>query len=167
MRQREEEARLIALVRAQVRAAVLREPSPAPGGASAPRGVFVTIERGGQVIGCRGTLAPRRKTLEEELLEAARSAALHDPRYGPRRPADLADFLVTITLVERLEPLREIAALTPEAGLVLTSGGRVGVVLPFEGRDARTRLRWAYQKAGVSFGASATLQRLIATRFRG
>jgi hypothetical protein len=40
-------------------------------------------------------------------------------------------------------------------------------VLPWEGKDPRIRLKWAYQKAGVAIGASANLYRLTATRFRG
>ena len=74
---------------------------------------------------------------------------------------------MTVTLIERLEPLTDLATLRPGDGLVLTAGSRTGIVLPWEGRDPKTRLDWAYRKAGVVRGASVRLQRLIAPRYRG
>lgn len=133
------------------------------------QGVFVTIERRGIVVGCRGTLQPQTQNLADEIASAAEAAAGHDPRYRPLTPADLRDFKVTVTLVDRLEPLTasQIRTLSPSEGLVLISGTRTGIVLPWEGKDPETRLRWAYQKAAVTEGSSCTLKRLIARRFRG
>jgi AMMECR1 domain-containing protein len=104
-----------------------------------------------------------------EVVRAARSAATFDPRYRPLRPDDLRDFAVTVSVVERQTPLSmsELATLSPEEGLVLQSGARFGIVLPFEGRDPRTRLGWAWKKAGVAPGSSCRLFRLQAQRFRG
>jgi AMMECR1 domain-containing protein len=133
------------------------------------QGVFVTIERRGVVVGCRGTLLPQTRTLGEEITSAARAASSHDPRYRPLTPADLRDFQVTVTLVDRLEPLTvaQIETLAPAEGLVLTSGTHTGIVLPWEGKDPRVRLRWAYKKASLSENSPCTLKRLIARRFRG
>ena len=164
---------LISLARAAVEAQVSGK---SPGVSSRQdfrnpsRGTFVTIERRGQVIGCRGTLTPRYRTLEEEVTESARSAAAFDPRYRPLTPADLKDFLVTVTVVSELRPIErgEIRRLTPEEGLVLrTTGGKSGVVLPYEGKDPDVRLRWAYKKAGIAEGSACNLQRMIAERYRG
>lgn len=163
-------AGLVALARQAVEAEVRRKPLTLPESRSPAQPVFVTIERRGEVIGCRGTLRPRCSSLEEEVTQAARSAAGRDPRYRPLNPTDLTDFLVTVTIVERLEPIsREaISRLTPEDGLVLTTpDGKSGVVLPWEGKDPQTRLRWAYRKANVPEGATVLLQRLIGERFRG
>jgi AMMECR1 domain-containing protein len=165
------EEALIALARGAVRAAVEGRAAPAVSGTEPAQGVFVTVERGatGEVVGCRGSLLPRCRSLEEELAQAARSAAAYDPRYKPLTPAVLRDFRVTVTLVDRLEPLDRaaIAALTPEDGLVLRAGDKTGVVLPYEGRDPRVRLRWAYRKAGIPEGAPCSLLRMAARRFRG
>src|SRR5690242_529985 len=127
-----DEAALIRLARAAVRAEVeggairlLRRGRSAP---ACP--VFVTIERGGRVLGCRGALVCRRRSLEEEVVTAARAAASHDPRYPPLTGRDLAHFQVTVTIVRQLRPLDRMESLTPDAGLVLRAGGRVGVVLP-------------------------------------
>jgi AMMECR1 domain-containing protein len=100
----------------------------------------------------------------------ARSAAAFDPRYRPLTRDDLRDFLVTVTIIERLEPMEKsaIGSLTPEHGLVLkTTGGKTGVVLPFEGKDPKVRLTWAYRKAGVAENVACNLQRMFAERFRG
>ncbi|WP_227624996.1 AMMECR1 domain-containing protein [Fimbriimonas ginsengisoli] len=129
--------------------------------------VFVTIERNGQILGCRGSLAPRRATLAEELVDTARGAAAHDPRYRPVREQDLNGFLVTVTVVDRLEPISDAHGIRPEDGLVLSSGSKKGVVLPWEGKDPALRLKWAYQKAGVPVGSAVTLQRMVAERWRG
>ena len=158
---------LLELARVAVRAEVTGSPAPMPETRSAALPVFVTIERGGRVLGCRGSLVARSRSLEEEVVLAARAAAAHDPRYRPLTPTDLGDFQVTVTLVRRLEPISDSGGLTPSEGLVLTSGDRTGVVLPWEGRDPKTRLKWAYRKAGVPEGAAAQLYRLIAERFKG
>ena len=162
-----DERGLIALARASVAAEVRGERVAALTTKTPPRPVFVTIEVGGVVRGCRGDLATRAKSLEEEVVLAARAAATHDPKYRPLSPAELGRFLVTVTIVERIEPITGVAGLRPEDGLVLRSGGRTGVVLPWEGKDPDVRKKWAYRKAGVGTGAPVALFRLIAQRFRG
>jgi len=161
--------RLIEVARATVTAQVKSGAPPVTRDDEAPMGVFVTIERGGKVVGCRGTLRPTQSSLEREVARAARSACAFDPRYRPLSPADIKDFRVTVTLVERQTPLSEndLDSLSPDEGLVLQSGERSGIVLPFEGRDPRTRLGWAWKKAGVSPGSPCRLFRLEAQRFRG
>lgn len=163
----EEEKRLLALAHESIRRAVLSLP-PLPALGTAPaQGVFVTIERKGQVVGSRGTLTPRGSGLDEELVATARAAAAHDPRYRMLQPVDLRNIQVTITLVKSLEPLPDIAALHPDEGLVLKVGTKLGVVLPGEGKDPKTRLEWAYRRAGLKPGSPAYLQKMRATRFKG
>lgn len=74
---------------------------------------------------------------------------------------------VTVTVVDRLEPLSAISDLAPADGLVLRAGSKVGIVLPWEGKDPKIRLGWAYKKAGLPANSSATLERMIARRARG
>jgi len=158
---------LIALARAAVESEVRGGSPPHIAAKTPPRAVFVTIERKAKVLGCRGALECRTRSLEEEVVLAARAAASHDPRYRPLTQRDLADFLVTVTVVERLEPLDRIESLAPADGLVLKSGGRTGVVLPWEGKDPKVRLEWACKKAGVPVGAACELFRMEAERMRG
>ena len=160
---------LIVLARETVRCEVEHREAPKTSDKDAPKAVFVTVERRGKVVGCRGTLRPTQSSLEREVVRAARSAAAFDPRYRPLAPEDLKDFVVTVSVVERQVPLSmgALSSLSPEEGLVLQSGERSGIVLPFEGRDPQTRLKWAWKKAGVAPGSSCRLFRLVAQRFRG
>jgi AMMECR1 domain-containing protein len=130
-----------------------------------PQGVYVTIEIGGEVVGCRGSLTATETDLEKQIVAAATEAALHDPRYGPVHLRGRS-FRVTLTLVERLEQVGDARWVAASEGLVLTSGSHVGVVLPYEGKDPLVRLGWAYTKAGVPQGSAATLQRLVGGRWR-
>ena len=164
------EQALISLARTAVRAEVEGRPLPLPAERSPSHPVFVTIERRGKVLGCRGDLEARAGSLQEEIVLAARAASSHDPRYRPLKHSDLDDFCVTVTILRRLIPLdgpAAAAALTPDDGLVLKSGDRTGVVLPWEGKSPGVRLEWAYRKAGVSPGTACRLYRMIAERFRG
>jgi AMMECR1 domain-containing protein len=157
----------IALARGTIEQVVLGKPAPPPIAEAPARGVFVTIERDGTILGCRGTLGPTKKTLGDEIISAATGAAKFDPRYGPVPKSKLDRYLVTVTVVERLISVSSHEGLRPEEGLVLRSGSKTGVVLPWEGKDAAVRLSWAYRKAGVSPGTEITLMRLIGKRYRG
>lgn len=158
---------LVSLARAAVISEVQGTPLTMPHLLGSSKAVFVTIEVGGRVLGCRGSLVPRRTSIADEVVLEARSAAAHDPRYRPLRPSDLKNFLVTVTLVDRLVPVTDVRSLLPSEGLVLESGTAKGIVLPWEGKDAQVRLDWAYRKAGVVRGASVKLSKLIAERYRG
>jgi AMMECR1 domain-containing protein len=162
-----EESRLILLARQAVVSQVTHRPMAKYSGQTQVLPVFVTIEVHGSVRGCRGDLTTRTGSLESEVIRFARAAAAHDPRYRPLQVAELRDFKVTVTLVDRTEPLADVSSLRPDEGLVLERGDRTGVVLPFEGRDATTRLHWAFRKAGVPESDPARVFRLIARRFRG
>jgi AMMECR1 domain-containing protein len=158
---------LVSLARAAVESEVRGTPPPRLATKSPPKPVFVTVERKGRVLGCRGALECRTRSLEEEVVLTARAAASHDPRYRPLTPRDLADFQVTVTVIARLEPLDRVDSLPPADGLVLRAGDRTGVVLPWEGKDPHIRLEWAYRKAGVAVGTACTLFRMKAERTRG
>ncbi len=159
--------KLVKIARAAVVSEVSHQALPAASGHTPVKPVFVTIESEGKVLGCRGSLIARTKSLETEIVLAAQGAAAHDPRYKPLTREKLKNFLVTVTIVEELDPITSVAGLQPSEGLVLESGDRTGVVLPWEGRDPRTRLQWAYKKAGVSGGSSAVLYTMHAERYRG
>lgn len=162
-----EGARYVRLARQVVRAEVLGEPMPIAPALGGARPVFVTIEVGGRVRGCRGSLDRLELSLGAEIVRAARAAAAHDPRWTPLKPVELEAMKVTVTVIDRLEPIASVAGLKPDEGLVLESGKRMGIVLPWEGKDPLVRLGWAYRKAGVPEGSAATLRRMIATRFIG
>jgi len=158
---------LIDLAKSAVRAEVLGKSTPKPTTKTETKAVFVTIEKAGKVLGCRGSLEPRTSSAEEDVILAARGAAAHDPRYRPLTKSDLDGFQVTVTLVNRLEPISTVDGLQPADGLVLEAGNKKGIVLPWEGKDPKVRLKWACQKAGVADSQPRKLFRLIAIRSRG
>jgi len=117
-------------------------------------GCFVTIEtkeRNGVLTlrGCRGTLFPTQRSLVDELTQASIHAC-RDERFRPLKPNDLSRLVISITVVQKLTPLDNIHALSPEHGLVVKRGEKIGIVLPYEGRDPLVRLDWAKRKAGLS-----------------
>jgi AMMECR1 domain-containing protein len=131
--------------------------------------VFVTVEKRGQITprGCRGTLQPISRTLGEEIVRNAIAACSRDRRVAPLRANELPQCLISLTVVLRVQPLASLAGHDAENnGLIARSGSRIGIVLPYEGRDAVTQEKWAKQKAGLSAGASAQLLELVAVRFR-
>jgi len=158
---------LVRFARATVTAQVTGTPAVKVPAFGSAKPVFVTIERHGAILGCRGSVMTHRTTLGDEISDAARSACAHDPRYRPLTRSDVQDFLVTVTVVDHLEAISSVQGLRPADGLVLTSGTRTGIVLPWEGKDPEVRLRWAYQKAGVPLGSAARLEKMTAERWRG
>jgi MEMO1 family protein len=128
-------------------------------------GVFVTLEMHNRVRGCRGTLYPAYSGLREEIIGTSIGAATRDGRFKPLSRDELTAVRISITIVERLEPLVSLGALSKSDGLVAKSGEKVGVVLPYEGSDAEVRARWALKKAGISDNDDVEWYTLKGVRF--
>ena len=132
-------------------------------------GVFVTIEKKGQITprGCRGTLQPISRTLAEEIIRNTIAAASRDKRVKPLEKEELPNCLISLTVVLSANPISSIAEHNAQNnGLIAKSGSKIGIVLPFEGRDAKTQEKWAKQKAGLNENTKAQLLELKAVRFR-
>jgi AmmeMemoRadiSam system protein B/AmmeMemoRadiSam system protein A len=152
----EEKAELLRMARAAVtefveRRAVIEDAS---GKAKflEPRGVFVTLTKGGDLRGCIGFIEPVAP-LGQAVIRAAIYAATEDPRFPPVEPAELKDLKVEISV---LTPVREITDPRQVAvgrhGLIVARGGLKGVLLPqvpVENKwDRETFLEQASLKAG-------------------
>lgn len=97
---------------------------------------FVTLERGGRLRGCIGSLMAHRPMIEDVAVNAQK-AALDDPRFRPLTADDLPEIRLKIAL---LSPPRRIAVAAQRAledrlqpgrdGLILRDGGHAGVFLP-------------------------------------
>ncbi len=119
----------------------------------APRGVFVTLRKNGELRGCIGFAEPVAP-LVQAVVQAAVYAATEDPRFPPVKPAELKDIKVEVSV---LTPLREIVdARKVEVGrhgLVVSRGERRGLLLPQvpveNGWDRETFLEQASLKAGL------------------
>ena len=101
----------------------------------APGASFVTLENGGRLRGCIGTLEPARPLHRDVVRNAVR--AMTDPRLPPVTPADWPGLDVSVAVLSAPEtlpcPTREalLAALRPGTdGLILTHGPRRATFLP-------------------------------------
>ena len=97
---------------------------------------FVTLEIGGRLRGCIGSMAPH-KPLVADVVENAVKAGFHDPRFAPLTAAELARITIKLSVLTRPAPMPVtgeadlLARLVPgETGLILADGDRRGVFLP-------------------------------------
>jgi len=102
----------------------------------APRATFVTLEEGGQLRGCVGSVAPRQ-ALVEDIAANAFGAGFRDPRFRPLTAETVGHLGVGISILGPFETLtcRSEDELLAEArpgvdGFVLSADGRRGLFLP-------------------------------------
>jgi hypothetical protein len=121
----------------------LREGTPYPLGDDevpdplrSPGASFVTLERGSELLGCIGSLDPRRALWRDVALNA-RAAAFEDPRFSPLAADERAGVTVEVSVLSAMEevPAPSIDAvvegLRPGVdGLVLAAEGKRGTFLP-------------------------------------
>jgi len=95
-------------------------------------GAFVTIEKGGELRGCIGSLEADRP-VAETVARVAASAALEDPRFPPLRLAELGLIDLEISVLGPLEPVDPpdpARIVVGRHGLVVERGLRRGLLLP-------------------------------------
>ncbi len=100
------------------------------------RGVFVTINKYGDLRGCIGYPYPV-KPLKKAIVDAAISAAVEDPRFPPLSRDELADIEIELTVLtnpEKLEVKKRTDLLKKieigRHGLIVKRGLRQGLLLP-------------------------------------
>lgn len=138
---------------------------------SEPRGAFTTIYFQGQLRGCVGYVFPVA-SVYRTVAETARAAAFEDTRFSPVTLEEALGLEISLSI---LSPLQSI---TPEEveigmhGLVVTQGGRRGLLLPqvpVEHRwDRVTFIEQTCRKAGLPLDAwrkGATLEAFSAEVF--
>ena len=118
-------------------------------------GAFVTLNDRvtGALRGCIGEILPVRPLVEAVTARAADSA-LHDPRFSPVAPGELAGLRVEVSALTPPRPVaswREIVL--GRDGMTLEKNGRFAVFLPQvapeQGWDLATTLSYLSQKAGL------------------
>jgi len=140
----------------RLRATGNRDPVWAQGGSLAldsSRGVFVSLHRGPQLLGCVGCVTSGLP-LAEAVPEFALAAALDDPRF---RPGAAVEGPIDIE-ISVLTPLRRVRSASGfevgRHGAVLMLGGRSGLLLPQvatgRGWDAAQFLAALERKSGVN-----------------
>ena len=104
-------------------------------------GCFVTLRKHGELRGCIGTLEQDIPLLQS-IPYFARAAAFQDPRFPPLTKDELADCVISISLLSEREPIPAgskeelLAALTPFTdGLWLSDGYHRATFLPSVWRE--------------------------------
>jgi len=145
-------------------------PEPRSGSCPGGNGVFVTLHcADGRLRGCIGTMASHTGDLAVETWRMAREAALHDPRFSPVRPDELAGLRIEVTVLEPLEEIESAESLDPKRwGVVVRAAdGRRGLLLPDipEVTSVAQQISIARAKAGIGSDTPVRLLRFAARRF--
>lgn len=134
--------RLLEIAAAAVRAAAEGrdydvDASREPGELRELRATFTTLRSpDGSLRGCTGVVDALRP-LAEDVASTARGAAIHDPRFSPLRPDELAGLDVSISVLTPMQALdvrsegELLDVVRPGIdGVMLTDGARRGLFLP-------------------------------------
>ncbi len=132
-------------------------------------GCFVSIHMRGtdDLRGCIGTIQPTCPTLAEEVIQNAVSAATRDPRFPPISPDELPDLTINVDVLFPPEPANVADLDAKRFGVIVTMGGRRGLLLPdLEGVDTpEQQIAIACAKAGIPhFGPDVELERFEVVR---
>lgn len=93
------------------------------------KGAFVTLTIGGELRGCIGYLQASQP-LFEIVCQAAKQAAISDPRFPPLKEKDLDKIEIEISVLSKFEKINSYDEIEiGKHGLLLDEGGR-GILLP-------------------------------------
>ncbi len=131
-------------------------------------GCFVTLHKFGELRGCIGTIAPTQPCLADEIIHNAVSAAAWDPRFPAVRAGELDDIDCSVDVLAAPEDIADESLLdVKEYGIIVTRGGRRGLLLPnLDGVDTvADQVAIARRKAGIGPDEPVSLQRFKVTRY--
>jgi MEMO1 family protein len=119
-----------------------------------PFGVFVTIQKNGDLRGCIGNMEPIN-SLQNLVVHMALSSAFEDPRFPSINKEELREVKIEISV---LSPLRQIKSVDEiiqnKHGVLIRKGNRGGTYLPqvWEHFDSKEEFlnSLCYEKAGLS-----------------
>jgi AmmeMemoRadiSam system protein A len=117
------------------------------------RGVFVTLQKSGQLRGCIGYVEGL-KPLQIAVGEMALAAAFDDPRFPPVDKEELNEIEIEISVLSRLETITGSDQIEiGRHGLIIEQGLMRGLLLPQVATeynwDVQTFLEQTCQKAGL------------------
>lgn len=94
------------------------------------KGAFVTLKKKGELRGCIGFIEPVHP-LYKAVLQCAIYAATEDPRFGPVAVSELKSLEYEISVLTPLKKIDDPGLVrVGKHGLVISSGGRRGLLLP-------------------------------------
>ncbi len=116
-------------------------------------GVFVTIEKKGELRGCIGTSLPTQENIAQEIIHCSISVATQDYRFGPVLEHELPELTYSVYILSTPELTTDIDSLNPQKYGVIVADqfGKTGLLLPgLEGIDTpEQQISIACQKAGI------------------
>ena len=130
-------------------------------------GVFVSLKKDGELRGCIGTFEPTTKSIAEEILQNAASAALRDPRFPPVKKEELDALVYSVDVLTEPELVAGADALdVKKYGVIVEYRARKGLLLPdLAGVDTvDDQLRIARQKGGIPADAPIRIWRFTVER---
>lgn len=138
---------------------------------SEPRGAFTTLYYREQLRGCVGYVFPA-VSLCQTVAETARAAAFEDTRFSPVSFEEGRELAVSLSILSLLKEVRPEEVEVGVHGLVISQGGRRGLLLPQvpveHGWDRVTFLEQTCRKAGLPSDAwqkGATIEAFTAEVF--
>jgi len=171
----EQRRTLLGIAHRAILSALERQPFPdAPPdlpGLTEPRGVFTTLYLHSELRGCVGYVVPVAP-LYRAVAETARAAAFEDHRFLPVTKEEAVELDVSLSVLSRLFPIHPEAVVVGRHGLLLSNGGRRGLLLPQvpveHGWGRETFLEQTCRKAGLPLDAwrkDATIEAFTAEVF--
>jgi len=120
---------------------------------SQKRGVFVTLEKNGDLRGCIGYVEGV-VPLQQAVREMAASAAFNDPRFPGVEPEEINELSIEISVLSPIKKITDISEIEiGKHGLIIEKGIYKGLLLPQVAIeynwDRETFLRQTCFKAGL------------------
>lgn len=132
------------------------------------RGVFVTLNKGGDLRGCIGTIVPTKDNLALEIIRNAVSAGLEDPRFDEVTEEELDTIVYSVDVLSPPEAIVSKEDLdVVNYGVIVTSGYKRGLLLPnLDGVDTvDQQLFIALRKANIHPGEDYIMERFKVDRY--
>ncbi|MBS1258334.1 MAG: hypothetical protein MAG551_01392 [Candidatus Scalindua arabica] len=117
------------------------------------RGVFVTLNKNGNLRGCIGHIQPREQ-LVKAVMDNAINSSMNDGRFRPVDPDELEEIEIDISVLSPIEKISGADKFIPgEHGIIIRLGGMRAVFLPQvateQGWDRDETLSHLCNKAGL------------------
>lgn len=170
----QERQQLLQLARQSIAAHLRGEALPKPEVSAhlkEPRGAFCTLHSHGRLRGCIGYVEPLYP-LWQTVVQTAVAAASEDPRFEPLTLEEFPHIHIELSVMSLLEPIKPEDVQVSVHGLMISQGGRRGLLLPQVatewGFDRETFLTETCHKAGLrgdAWQCGATIQAFTAEVF--
>ncbi|MEB3188255.1 MAG: AMMECR1 domain-containing protein [bacterium] len=135
------------------------DPADLPAWLREPGGAFVTYTIAGKTRACWGRLQGEERSRADEIAETAIATLTRDRRHPPLRSGEWPAVRIQVTLPGAVGPMENPHAFAPSrTGLVRTTPGRTGLILPGEARTRHQAHRMVREKLGQSRARQAEFQ---------